>query len=134
MAAAKTPVLSFTLPEESTVPVKIGRKTYQVNPGNFSSALELPSIIDAWRSFAAGTESADALAAKLEDLESRTHRLVASVFGDAGAEELVGGPHRLDIPRTLAVMGIIADIYSSDEAMGAVQGAIPDVADTADEE
>lgn len=134
MAQKQAPVLSFELPEESTIPVKIGKKTYQVNPGNFSVALDMPGLIDSWRALATAHEDPEALVSQLEDLQGRTEALVSAVFGEAGSDELVGGDHRLDIVRILAVLDIIASIYSSDEAMAKVTGSIPQVPVTADED
>lgn len=132
MAKTKTaPALTFDLPETPTLPVSVGGRTYLARIGSVAGALELPALVEAWSAFGRDGSDVEAMGAGLAELDARTRSLVAAVFGDAAAEELVGGEHTLDIPRIVAVLDVVARIYESDEAAAVIAKAAP-VPDTAD--
>ena len=124
--------LAYDLPATPTLTVTVGGEAYEARLGVLAGMLDLPGLVDGWRALAEAGGDVAEVSARVEELDERTFSVVASVFGREGAERLVGGEHRLDVARMVAVLGVVAEVLASPEAASAMEAALPDVPDTAD--
>lgn len=106
-------------------PVEIDGRRYEARLGNLTFALEARGLAEKMRSVAEPGIGQDEVLARAEDFSNSVRAAAAAMFGDAAAEELVGGTHRLDLVRIADVIGIMADIAGSPESMAAARGALP---------
>lgn len=118
-------MLEFDLDKgRKTVQVTIGGEPYEARLGNLTFALDAKLLGEKMRAISEDGLSAEEVVARAEDFAGLARSMAAAMFGEEGAERLLGGTHRLDIPRIAEVIGIMADITDSDESMAAAREAV----------
>ena len=118
-------MLEFDLDKgRKTVQVTIGGEPYEARLGNLTFALDAKLLGEKMRAISEDGLSAEEVVARAEDFARLARSMAAAMFGEEGAERLLGGTHRLDIPRIAEVIGIMADITDSDESMAAAREAV----------
>mgnify|MGYP000934795054 CR=1 FL=1 len=105
-----------------TKPVKIDGKTYDLQLGNFTLLISVKEWVSKMQ--ALDVEDENHLFEQIGDLANDALDIVASVLGDAAAEELVGGKNRLNLYRIIDVLNILAEEMSSDDSLKTVTSAI----------
>ena len=111
---------SYELRAHRVKRVEIDGKAYDAALGNLTFALDARELAAKMASIAEDGIDQGEILARAEDTSNSARAMAAAMFGDAAAEELLGGAHRLDILRIAGLVSIMADIASSEESMEAV--------------
>lgn len=103
--------------------VEIDGKAYDARLGNLTFVLDAKELAAKMASMGEDGLDDGEIIARAEDASNSARAMAAAMFGDAAAEELFGGAHRLDILRIADIVSIMADIASSDESVAAAKEA-----------
>ena len=117
-------VKKYGLRSNPTVEVEIGGKRYEAALGNLTFVIEAKSLASKMASIGEPGIPADETVARAEDFANSARAMCASMFGEAAAAELLGGPERMNLVRIADVVTIMADIASSDASMEVAKAAI----------
>ena len=114
---------SYRTREHRVKEVEIDGRVYRAELGNLTFALEAAEVGKKMRSIGEPGIEPGEMIARAEDFSNTVRSMAAEMFGAEAADELVGGPHRLDILRIADVVRIMADIAHSDESIAAAREA-----------
>lgn len=123
----------YTLRKNPVAEIEIDGEPYEVQLGNLSFAVEVAKWERSLRGIASGEVGREELVSVFGRLADEGRELVASLVGDAAAEELVGGRNALNFYRLIDVVRILADVVSGEESMEAMR-AVSAAPETADED
>ena len=113
---------NYKLDGAPTAKVKIEGKTYDVDLGNITFAVEANSWAQRLSSFAG--LSNDEVMDNLATLADEAHNIVAFALGEEAAEELIGQANRLNIYRLMKIISILTEVYSASDAVSKVSELI----------
>ena len=114
---------SYTFREPPTKAIEIGGKVYAARLGDLSFSVRAKEDAEKMAAIAEEGLSQGEVLERVDRFADYVLELCASVFGRDAAEELVGGEHRLDLYRIADVVGIIADVMTSEESQRAAADA-----------
>lgn len=114
---------SYTFREPPTNTIEIGGKVYAARLGDLSFSVRAKEAAEKMAAIAEEGLSQGEVLERVDRFADYVLELCASVFGRDAAEELVGGEHRLDLYRIADVVGIIADVMTSEESQRAAADA-----------
>ena len=123
----------YTLRKNPVANIEIDGRPYEVQLGNVSFAIEAVKWENSLKAIATGKTDPKKLPRRFTELAAEGRELVATLMGDAAAEELVGGRNALNLYRIIDVVTILSDVVSSEESKQAVR-ALALVPETADED
>lgn len=120
---------SYELTRGATKVVTIDGTDYSMEVGNVTLALDIADWVDALGSVGDGSDPR-----RFRELAEKGRAMVAGAFGDAAAEDLLGGRHRLDVLRMVQLLRIIAQEIDVEAAMEEFRAAAEGFSDTADDD
>lgn len=113
----------YGLRRNPTVEVEIDGRRYEAALGNLTYVIEAKSLAPKMRAIGEPGIPADEIVARAEDFANTVRAMCASMFGEAAADELLGGIHRLDLARIADVVAIMADVAGSEASLDAARAA-----------
>lgn len=113
----------YELRSNPTVEVEIDGRKYEAALGNITFIIEAKELGGKMRAISEPGISTDEIVARAEDFSNSARAMCASMFGEAAADELLGGTHRLDLTRIADIISIMADVAGSEASLDAARSA-----------